>query len=367
MKLVNGTRLKAMAFRQLDAEGALDGVVAARGSFLHRQGDAAAWSPEQEAFRWTDAYEGDPQTTPLLRQTDLTPDKTGTDVTFLGSAFAPDGPTTSWSCGIELGPVAKRLRVSGPRAWVRGRARGLPWRRGPAPWVLGEPEPAGDVPIDWRLAAGGPAGDPAPDPRNPIGCGSASPPPEAPPQGETAALGPWRIAPQILPEEEDASEPAGLGPIAPFWRGRQRHAGTYDEAWREERHPLLPRDFDPRFWQCAPEDQVARPFLAGDEAYRLTNLHPRHVVAEGRLPGRRFAVHVAIPNEAGEGAEHQGRPGTWRLLDLDGVQFDWRQEDLILLTWRARFPLPRAEGVTLHLEWVRLAEADEAPPREEAA
>jgi hypothetical protein len=36
------------------------------------------------SFQWKDAYEGDLHQTVLIRQSDLTPDKPGTDISFLG-------------------------------------------------------------------------------------------------------------------------------------------------------------------------------------------------------------------------------------------------------------------------------------------
>ena len=53
----------------------------------------------------------------------------------------------------------------------------------------------------------------------------------------------------------DGAELRGFGPIPPQAPERQRWAGTYDEAWRTTRMPVLPSDFDPRFLQEAPEDQ----------------------------------------------------------------------------------------------------------------
>ena len=40
------------------------------------------------------------------------------------------------------------------------------------------------------------------------------------------------------------------------------------------RHPLLPEDFDERFFQCAPIDQQAPQFLRGGEPVVLLNLSP---------------------------------------------------------------------------------------------
>ena len=305
---------------------------------------------------WADRYEGDPQNTPFLRQTDLTPEKLGTDVTFLGRSFAPGGAAGAWACRLALGPIDKTLHVSGPRRWqpvMRGRFSRALSKQGPiSDWSLSEPEPVDEVPVDWRLAYGGvtpgsgAGGAPAVDPRNPVGCGIIGP-------VET-----WteadRPAPQILTRPDltwqDTPEPAGLGPIPPFWRQRQQYAGTYDDAWSENRHPLLPLDFNVRFWQAAPADQIAVPHLTGGETYTLENLHPGHAVATGRLPVVTLAVHC----DPGGG----GRAG-WHVMALDGVQFDWREDDRILLTWRVRFPLPEAATAVLRLQ--RVTPAVQAP------
>ena len=344
MELINPTPLPGIAFRQFDQNGELDCVVALRGTFEHVQNGAAHWRDRQMPLQWQDAYEGDPQTTPLLHQGDLVPEKPGTDITFLGSSHAPDGPKPDWTCGMEIGPVRKTLHVSGQRDW-RAVAKSARWplRRDEeiTDWDLTEASPVATVPIDWRLAAGGSDAfiHSDPDPDNRIGCGRVglrerwqNQQVSAPQVSATAAM---------LPSDA----PAGLAPIPPFWRQRYRHAGTYDEAWEATRHPLLPEDFDPRFWQCAPEDQIARPFLQGDEDYRLINLHPEHPFAIGQLPKVGFAVRKD--------------DGNWLSLNLDGVQFDWRQDSLLLLTWRARFPLPEAQGVKLRLAWHWLIDAED--------
>jgi hypothetical protein len=81
--------------------------------------------------------------------------------------------------------------------------------------------------------------------------------------------------------------PGGFGPVARHWLPRVQFAGTYDEAWQEHRAPLLPRDFDERFFLCAPEDQQFAKPLVGREPVRLLNLTPEGVV-DFQLP--RFAL-----------------------------------------------------------------------------
>ena len=101
---------------------------------------------------------------------------------------------------------------------------------------------------------------------------------------------------------------------------------------------MLPHDFDHRFWQCAPPDQIAEPWLNGGEAYELINLHRDHPVAWGQLPDNTLGVHVARDDR-----------DDWYIANLDGVHFNWCKDDRIELTWRARFPLPEAGETTLTL------------------
>ncbi|MCV5264373.1 DUF2169 domain-containing protein, partial [Escherichia coli] len=54
---------------------------------------------------------------------------------------------------------------------------------------------------------------------------------------------------------------AGFGPVPPFFEARQTLAGTFDEEWIENRKPMLPLDFDRRFFQSAPADQQCKGFL----------------------------------------------------------------------------------------------------------
>lgn len=335
MELVNPTPLPGLAFRQFDQNGDLDCVVTLRGTFEHVQGGAARWCDDQMPLQWQDSYAGDPHETTLIHQGDLVPEKTGTDVTFLGQSYPPAPDRTRWRCGMEIAGVAKQLHVSGPRVW-RPVIERSGWRRNRATisgWQLGEAAHVASVPLDWSHASGGrPAfGDGDRLEENPLG------------MGRIGAAADWVeqdvSAPQITLEATPQPEtpPVSLAPIPPFWPQRSCHAGTFDEAWQAERHPLLPHDFDPRFWQCAPDDQIARPFLRGDESYRLTHLHPEHPQAVGRLPGLFLALRVD--------------DGGWNPLNLDGVQFDWRGAARVLLTWRLRFPLPEAQGVKLYIAW----------------
>jgi hypothetical protein len=359
LELDNRLPFSAFAFRQFDRDGGLDCVVAMRGTFLHRQGEVLDVARIQEPFQWEDVYDGDPHAGIMLRQSDLVPEKPGTDVTFIGDAYAPDGrPARRWDVSLEVGALQKRLSVSGERFWepvTRDAWAGFSARepkRVLKDWRLREPAEALTVPVAWNHAYGGAIartgeGDPATadvEPNNPLGCGivNLDMPGDAP-----------VAAPRLAANDADLSdwrqtqEPQGFGPISPWWRFRQQYAGTYDDDWLDNRHPLLPEDFDPRFWQCAHPDLIATPHLNGDEAYRLTHLHANHPVASGRLPGWTFGVECRI-----------GDIAQWHVMALDGVHFDWRTDDLVLLTWRVRFPLAEAAAAKLLLTRIKLTSAE---------
>jgi hypothetical protein len=55
--------------------------------------------------------------------------------------------------------------------------------------------------------------------------------------------------------EKGRHRPANFGWLGRSWSPRLEKAGTYDEVWREEVWPGLPKDFDFGYWNGAPEDQ----------------------------------------------------------------------------------------------------------------
>ncbi len=308
-------------FEQLDLFGRLCQVIAVRGTFDMRPWESLAIAATQTPFVWADEYVGLPEEGGLYRQADFIPYKPATDVTVRGHSYAPEGRAAPlWMAGLRVldrsGQVRAetRLNVHGPRFWRRKDAA-------PGGYELTPGQPAEYVPLDWRWSFGGRlaptrAGGEAPwcmD--NPVGVGMP---------GWNGASGDYP-APQIesalTPVADPARTyaPANLAPIPPAWRPRQRHAGTYDEAWRRSRHPLLPQDFDYRFYNCAPAETVVTPFLSGDETVQLLNLDARMSRIDVALPGLRLEAIVQ---------ERTARP-----LRLDGVHID-ADRGMAELTWR---------------------------------
>ncbi|WP_320195582.1 DUF2169 family type VI secretion system accessory protein [Agrobacterium rosae] len=341
MSVDNRTPFPALAFRQHNLVGDLMGVVVARGTFRLTNGGPLQIADKQQPLVMSDVYDGDPHLTPQMACTDLAPYKPGTDVTFVGAAFSPNGePSSSWTCGLRVGPIEKRLRVHGPRLWrakTRKTWRGLIDRQHEDAldgWELTVGEPVSYVPLDWRLAFGGHLENEAIE-ENPIGVGLVD-------EALFKDRHEWP-APQIEDEARpiisisDRPEPAGIAPISPFWKDRADLAGTYDDEWLENRHPLLPQDFNYAFWQAAPRDQVTDQWLYGHEPFELNRLLPGFERLSGLLPG----IVPTISLDQGQGIEVGP-------MVLDGVHFDMRPEvGRVFLTWRIGFPWPDRRGLPI--------------------
>ena len=192
---------------------------------------------------------------------DLVVEKPGTDVLVVGSAHPPAGTDADHhdvSVWVEStrGALRKALRVYGPRHYTQGV---LGIRPGVAQRV-------GITPIEYELAEGGvdesEPGRPLVDTKNPSGRGVAREP--------LSLLG--QSAHQL--ENLTGASPAGFGPIASSWSPRLERAGRYDEAWRRDRMPLSPVDFDPRHESVAHPELWSETPLDGTEPCELLGMTP---------------------------------------------------------------------------------------------
>ena len=346
MSVSNNTPFPALAFRQYTLGGRLNGVVVATGEFqLFADGSLELVDP-QPGVRTADRYDGDPLSSDLVAPTDLAPFRPGTDVTLLGAAYTPDGqPLPDWTCCLRVGTLSKTLRVHGPREWQRRPTRSGFFRRRrdtPPDWDLGPASPVAHVVLSWTGAVGGRRwiDDAKADchPSNPIGRGLI--PLDIPEDRETWTAPVIEAADDPVQDPYSLPEPDNLAPVAPFWHPRQRHAGTYDNSWLSTRHPLLPVDFDYRFWQAAPPGLISPVWLCGGEPFELHNLIRRYPLMRGRLP--RVEMGVSLRRRNGLRLAR---------MVLDGVQFDLRPgRGRIRLSWRTAFPWTDGKGLPeLHL------------------
>lgn len=278
LQLHNHTPLKAMILVVPDRHGVESLLVVVKGTYRLSDGALAA---EQQPILMADQWAGEPGTSPLLAAHDLALEKSGTDILLIGSAHAPGGqPVREMEVSLQVGPLHKRIRVIGDRVWEKSFFGHR----------ISEPAPFSVMPLSWDRAYGGvdagadQSAPPACDARNPSGRGVVHSKPATPQAGRPLPNLEDPASP--ITKAKDQPAPAGCGPLAPSWQPRAGWAGTYDEAWQQNRAPYLPTDFDPRFFQAAPPDQVVVPHLVGGERVAFDGVAP-----SGRLTG-------CIPSQA---------------------------------------------------------------------
>jgi len=275
----------------------------------------------------------------LRTATDVLLVKPATDVYLTGVARSFDGRARKeWEVALAVkrrgeSLLHKSLRLTGPRHWTAGPE--------PAHYVLSDPEPTTEVPLRYELAYGGcwlHKGDgPSASPRvygaNPSGIGwfgttvKSDDPRARHEEGETVPAPQIEYADAPMPDGNQDLLVAGLAPIARSWEPRVALAGTYDDAWRKQfEHETVmdyASDFDERFFQYAPGDQVIADGLVGDEEIHLAGFFASAPAIDMQLP----CVRIEAACEAGNGERHR------EAMKLDTVHIDL--DDMrVHLTWR---------------------------------
>jgi hypothetical protein len=247
--------------------------------------------------------------------------KPATDIVLIGHAHAPEMGVTEMDVSLSVGPVKKAVRVIGDRYWLK--SLGV--------ISMTRPQPFERIPLIFERAFGGwDRSHPNPDkhtfePRNPVGTGFRNK------KGnfeEGIRLPNLEYPKHRIKGYKDKPPPAGFGFTSPHWQPRADFAGTYDEEWMKTRIPLLPKDFDTRFFNAAPQDQIAPGFLRGDEPVLIVNASPNGRVSFN-LPG------VPPPRCR---VELRGREDEHLQTQLDTVIINI-DENLLFLLWRTNLVL----------------------------
>jgi hypothetical protein len=276
---------------------------------------------EQVPLRPAGVYNGDPARSSLKYAPEADFFKAATDVALIGHAHAPGGrPVAQLDVSLRVGAVGKTVRVFGDRHWVRP---------GRSDQIIG-PRPFTTMPLTYERAFGGADLTPT-DPRrherearNPVGTG-------------LAARDSRRTDPLALPNLEDPKflilgpgdrpPPAGFGFVGPDWQWRARYAGTYDDRWQKARMPLLPEDFDRRFFNAAHPDLIAPGYLRGGETVSVFNASPRGALTFALPSGQPELVLMMK-----DGTRHA------LAMTLDTVTID-TDGHRVELVWRASQPI----------------------------
>lgn len=223
-----------------------------------------------------DSFAGEPGLSAPLYEVDFIRHKEKCDVLFNAQAHSPEGNSvTELHVTAKVAKMQKTLRVVGHRQWERK-----------SPNVVSKPEPFSVMPLTYDNAFGGvqyyrSGKDVLPDifEKNPIGKGYLTK------KGEDVSqtLPNLEIINKPLALPIDNYEPIALSAVARNWIPRRLYAGTYDQRWKDECFPLLPDDFDERYFQCAPEDQQID-YPVGGEEIVLRNMMAGRAEVNFKLP-----------------------------------------------------------------------------------
>lgn len=189
------------------------------------------------------------------------------------------------------------------------------------------PEPFESIPLIYERAFGGwDRSNPDPEshtfePRNPVGTGFHD---KKGKFEEGTQLPNLEDPARSIVDYGDRPPPAGFGYIAPNWQPRASFAGTYDEKWMKERMPLLPEDFDRRFFNAASPGLIASDYLLGAEFVRIENVSKGGRIAFN-LPGMQ-APNCRVELKGAKDLRLEPR------LDTVIINTD---ERLLFLIWRA--------------------------------
>ncbi len=291
-------------------------ILAVKATFALVPGGVATWCEEAEPLSGDEPLSDDVVNPPgeaheggsLARATDFAPWKPRADVTLTGHAYPSHTAHAAHTAQVShvaltFGALHQRAAVLGDREW-----------HGEVPTA---PATFDRMPLVWERAFGGKG-----FPKNPCGRGFHG-----------AMLPNLEQATGLIRSPKDAPEPVCFAPVPREWQLRAHKLGTYDAAWRAQRWPYFPRDFDWSYMNAAPVPlQIDYP--TGAEHFELAGVHPTLPSIVGTLPGLRARAFALGTDEAGS---------TFRELPLklDTVSFD-ADALRVSLVWRGHLEASHA-------------------------
>jgi hypothetical protein len=304
-----------------DKEGREHLLVLAKATWrLPLSGQSAELSEHQVPLIDSDTATAQPGLSSPEYESEYVPFKSSCDVLVLCCAYAPKGtPSSRVSVGVRVGGMSKTFTVTGRRKWQTG--------------LLGvtismtEPKPFIKQAISYDIAFGSKCFTALNS--NPIGIGHYA----------SFSKADGQDAPQIELIDKPPTDPSksypslSFGPIGRSWEPRAAWAGTYDESWRKDRSPLLPKDFDTRYFQCAPKDQQVHQLLTDDQV-TLINLVNPILAPSGR-------IDFKLPDLSLEGSiQYKSDEIKALSMNADTLLIE-PDKQRFMVTWRAAIPLGR--------------------------
>ena len=319
MQFTNYTPFAGDAWETVNSDGQWFATALARARFkLIPSDQTGAWrwqlDPEQGDLFGEDEFHRDDDIPSSVRhESDYVNFKPAGDLILNAHSYAPEGEArTAWTCGVQVhaatGECSHRLdlKVQGPKGvLLRQAVAKTPIRYENANGGILKVKHRGQE--DESLTV---------DLHNPVGCGHYFYAGDAPRETQIRYAGNRRPA------------PPGFGAIHRSWKNRLDLAGTYDQRWIDEQHPLPPHDFDFRHHQAAHPALIVDGYFQAGMQIRLENLLPHHPESSFEIPEYRLLTRIQT--------QHEQR--TVRMV-LDTLLFDIDAENpedfRVYASWRA--------------------------------
>lgn len=320
MKLENQTPFESERYAISDKEGNDLLLVVVKATYGFDPQGVLTIAQKPQPIEMADIYHGAPGETSIKYASDFSFAKTATDIALSGHAYSLSPDHTESYVILKIGMLQHWVKVFGDRVWKKRLGF----------FTMGPPQPFEKIPIVYERAFGGydrSHKDPekqAYEARNPVGVGFISKNGNIP--KEESPLPNFENPNELIKRITDRPAPAGFGFIAPSWQPRMAFAGTYDKAWRENRMPLLPEDFDPRFFNAANPSLVYPGFLNGDE--------PVEIAGASRFGTIRFDLPRIRPQCIIQSTGEE----TAVKMNLDKLYFNM-DEDHVVLVWSGNYPV----------------------------
>lgn len=349
MQFNNKTPFPAIRWYNVDKNGREYNTIVVRVKFLfesmNKQG---LWTlkldNDQEELFKTDIFYGEVGKSSVRFESDFIAYKPNADLIINANAQIPYDNRTFFTCGTKVirydnknlnktTLLEKHLRIYGKRYW-KDTLFG---------WDVGIPKTVKKLPIQYNNAYGGVIVNPNYNPKkhkkseeyleiylsNPI--------------GEGLYLKNIDTSNGIkMPQIESFTEPIididkrytphGFGFIHRSWEPRLSLAGTFDEEWKQNKHPIMPDDYQEQHNNAAHEDlQLKDDYFKVNDTFFLKNLLIGKSEQAFKIPGFYF--------KGAYNFEDKKRPF---FLELDTVVVDILDDDMannaVYLSYRRRVP-----------------------------
>jgi len=319
LDIINDTPFSAFAMPVVCHQDNNHVVIIIKGTFeLNQSKSVVTLADEQAEIFLEDEHWGEPEKSSMKFESDLVHTRTTTNVSMVGHAWAINGPAAALDVGVKIGLMSKVVKVFGDRYWDKlGKG-----------WQISSPEAFEKVPLNYENAYGGldelhtDPKIPGFEQRNPVGKGFVL---SGGDRIQDFPLPNIEYSSTLISNWRDKPAPAGFGTVGRNWLPRKQFAGTYDENWLKTRNPLLPKDFNTRYYDNAAGDLKTPTFLQGGEILQVVNASENGPV-DCILPTIRFSVEANVDNQS-----------QYHTVQLDTVVID-PDENRVMLCWRGSFP-----------------------------